>query len=101
MKTILLSVAFAGALLSFQPERPQLLHLSHLQAVAQERVEVKPEALPEKVRNAFNSKSWAGWQILESFLITEDDGTQYYELVVRKMDEQSRIKINSEGQVLN
>ncbi|MCF2488916.1 hypothetical protein [Dyadobacter sp. CY347] len=67
----------------------------------EKRVQVRPEDLPEKVRNALNNKSYAGWTISDAYLVVADDGGQYYELVVRKADEQSRMKINKEGQVLN
>lgn len=67
----------------------------------EKRVQVRPEDLPEKVRNALNNKSYAGWTISDAYLVVADDGGQYYELVVRKADEQSRMKVNKEGQVLN
>ncbi|MCF0048817.1 hypothetical protein LXM25_02030 [Dyadobacter sp. LJ53] len=67
----------------------------------EKRVQVRPEDLPEKVRNALNDKSYAGWSISDAYLVVADDGGSYYELVVRKADEQSRMKINKDGQVLN
>ncbi|MCF2505039.1 hypothetical protein L0663_16705 [Dyadobacter sp. CY107] len=67
----------------------------------EKRVQLRPEDLPEKVRNALNSKSYAGWTISDAYLVIADDGGEYYELVVRKADEQSRMKVNKNGQVLN
>jgi hypothetical protein len=67
----------------------------------EKRVQVRPEDLPEKVRNTLNDKSYAGWTISDAYLVTADDGAEYYELVVRKTDEQSRMKIDKSGQVLN
>lgn len=68
---------------------------------SQERVAVELDDLPEKVKNAMNSKSYVGWTITEAFLITNEDNSQYYELVVRKTDEQTRMKVDKDGNVLN
>ena len=68
---------------------------------SQERVAVQLDDLPEKVKNAMNGKSYTGWTIIDAFLITNEDNSQYYELVVRKTDEQTRIKVDKEGNVLN
>lgn len=67
----------------------------------QGRVEVKVEDLPEKVRNTLNDKSYAGWTIIEAFLVTNEDNSQYYELVVRRADERTRMKVDADGNVLN
>lgn len=67
----------------------------------QERVAVEINDLPEKVKNTMNAKSYTGWTIKEAFLITNEDNSQYYELVVSKTDEQTRIKVDKEGNVLN
>ena len=67
----------------------------------QGRVEVKVEDLPEKVRNTLNDKSYAGWTIIEAFLVTNEDKSQYYELVVRRADERTRMKVDADGNVLN
>ncbi|WP_439581435.1 hypothetical protein [Dyadobacter bucti] len=68
---------------------------------SQERVAVELDDLPEKVKNTMNAKSYTGWTITEAFLITNEDNSQYYELVVRKTDEQTRIKVDKDGNVLN
>jgi len=67
----------------------------------QGRVEVKVEDLPEKVRNTLNDKSYTGWTIIEAFLVTNEDNSQYYELVVRRADERTRMKVDANGNVLN
>ncbi|GGB86079.1 hypothetical protein [Dyadobacter sediminis] len=67
----------------------------------QGRVEVNVDDLPEKVRNTLNDKSYAGWTIIEAFLVTNEDNSQYYELVVRKADERTRMKVDANGNVLN
>ncbi|KAA6441236.1 hypothetical protein FEM33_02695 [Dyadobacter flavalbus] len=67
----------------------------------QGRVEVNVEDLPEKVRNTLNDKSYAGWTIIEAFLVTNEDNSQYYELVVRRADERTRMKVDASGNVLN
>lgn len=101
MKTIL-SLAFGAALLTSAPAiSSELSMYAFIRQTSQERVAVKPEDLPEKVRDAFNTKSYTDWEIEEAFLVTEDNGAQYYELSVRKADERSRIKITKEGQVMN
>jgi hypothetical protein len=65
------------------------------------RVQVRPDELPELVRKTLNETSYASWTITDAFLVTEDDGAQYYEVAVRKADERSRMKIDTNGQVLN
>jgi hypothetical protein len=65
------------------------------------RVQVKPEELPERVRKTLNETSYASWTITDAYFVTADNGAQYYELAVRKADEQSRMKIDKNGQVLN
>jgi hypothetical protein len=77
---------------------------SKLQLLAnafQGRVAVEVEDLPEKVRNTLNDKSYTGWTIIEAFLVTNEDSSQYYELVVRRADERTRMKVDADGNVLN
>ena len=69
--------------------------------ILEKRVQVRPADLPEQVTKTLNDKSYVGWSISDAYLVTADDGSQYYELVVRKADEQSRMKIDKNGQILN
>jgi len=74
---------------------------SAVTATAEKRVHVSPEELPIEVTKTLNEKSYTGWKIFDAFLVTVDNGPQYYELVVRKADEESRMKVDGNGQILN
>jgi hypothetical protein len=67
----------------------------------QERVEVKPDDLPEKVKASVGHKTDLAWTILKAYLITNKDQTQYYELFVQKPDGETWMKVDKEGKVLN
>ena len=86
-----------------QPEQSEKAEakVAITKVILETRVQVKPEELPEPVRKTLNETSYASWTITDAFLVTEDDGAQYYEVAVRKADERSRMKIDKSGQVLN
>jgi len=67
----------------------------------QERVEIDLKDVPEKVRTSIGDGTELGWKIFRAYLITNDDKTQYYELYVRKMEEETVMKVDKNGQVLN
>ena len=69
--------------------------------LTQERVEVKPDDLPEKVRQSVGYKTELGWNILKAYLVTNDDNSQLYELYVQKPDGETWMKVDKEGKVLN
>jgi hypothetical protein len=68
---------------------------------SQERVEVKPDDLPEKVKASVGHKTELAWTILKAYLITNQDQTQYYELYVQKPDGETWMKVDKQGKVLN
>jgi len=69
--------------------------------LTQERVEVKPDDLPEKVRQSVGYKTELGWDILKAYLVTNDDKSQLYELYVQKPDGETWMKVDKDGKVLN
>lgn len=67
----------------------------------QERVEVKAEDLPEKVKASVGHKTELAWTIQKAYLITNEDKTEFYELFVQKPDGETWMKVDKEGKVLN
>lgn len=65
--------------------------------VNQDKVPVKPEDLPAAVKATINSEAFAGWKVVEAFLVTGDDKTQYYDLSVMKGKETARVKLDKNG----
>ena len=70
-------------------------------AVNQDRVEIELKDVPEKVRTSVGDGTESGWKIYRAYLITNEDKSQYYELYVRKMEEETTLKVDKNGQVLN
>jgi len=65
--------------------------------ITQDKVSVKPEDLPAAVKATIGSEAFAGWKVVEAFLVTADDKTQYYDLSVKKGKENARVKLDKNG----
>ena len=65
--------------------------------VAQEKVAVKPEDLPEPVKTTLASDAYAGWDVTTAFLITKEDNTQFYEISLKKGEETSKVNLDKDG----
>lgn len=63
----------------------------------QEKVEVKPEDLPDGIKKTIRGEEFTGWKITSAFLITAPDKTQYYELNVKNGSESARVKLDKNG----
>ena len=110
MKKLVVS-AFALALISFASIQAQTAsqatadHSAHQEAVAQkatkggqqERVEVKPADLPEGIQKTIKSDDFKGWTVKKSFLVTEPDKAEYYELQVANGKENALVKLDKDG----
>lgn len=67
------------------------------ETVLQDKVEVKPENLPAAVKATINSQAFAGWKVTTAYLVTNQDNTQYYDLSVKKGNENARVKLDKDG----
>jgi hypothetical protein len=107
MKKLVVS-ALALTLISFASVQAQTAnqttekHAEHQQATAQksakadqeDKVAVKPEDLPEGIKQTIKSEEFSGWTVKKAFLVTEPDKTQYYELQVANGKENARVKLD-------
>jgi hypothetical protein len=97
MKKLIIS-AVALTLISFASVHaaPVVENNSAL-TITQDKVSVKPDDLPAAVKATINSEAFAGWKVVEAFLVTADDKTQYYDLSVKKGNENARVKLDKDG----
>ena len=70
-------------------------------AIVQERVSVRIEDLPEPVRNSVRSGNYEGWKITDAYRVTREDKSQYYELAISKGEENSKLKVDKNGQTID
>jgi hypothetical protein len=70
---------------------------SNTSLIAQEKVSVKPDSLPDGVKKTIASEAFSGWKVISAFLVTNADKTQYYELNVKNGDESARVKLDKDG----
>lgn len=110
MKKLVVS-ALALTLISFASVQAQTAnqttadHSAHKEASTQkaakadqeDKVAVKPEDLPEAIKQTIKSEEFSGWTVKKAFLVTEPDKTQYYELQVANGKENARVKLDKNG----
>lgn len=70
---------------------------SCVEVFVQDKMSVKPEDLPEPIKSTLSSGAYAGWEITEAFLITKPDRTQFFEIIVKKGSEMSKINLDKDG----
>ncbi|WP_159472577.1 hypothetical protein [Dyadobacter sp. 3J3] len=68
-----------------------------VEVFVQDKMSVKPEDLPEPIKSTLSAGAYAGWEITEAFLITKPDKTQYFEIIVKKGSEMSKINLDKDG----
>ncbi|CAG4989640.1 hypothetical protein DYBT9275_00332 [Dyadobacter sp. CECT 9275] len=64
---------------------------------SQEKVAIKPEDLPEAVKETLGSNAYLGWEVTAAFLITKQDNSQYYEIAAKKGTETATINLDKYG----
>lgn len=70
---------------------------SNVEVLVQDKMSVKPDELPEPIKSTLSAGAYAGWEITEAFLITKQDRTQYFEIIVKKGSEVSKINLDKDG----
>ncbi|MCF0058497.1 hypothetical protein [Dyadobacter sp. CY356] len=68
-----------------------------VEVLVQDKMSVKPEDLPEPIKSTLSAGAYAGWEITEAFLITKPDKTQFFEIIVKKGSEMSKINLDKDG----
>ncbi|MCE7066210.1 hypothetical protein [Dyadobacter sp. CY326] len=65
--------------------------------VKQDKVAVRPDDLPEAVKNALSSDAYSGWQVTSAFLVTREDNSQYFEINAKKAEQTTVINMDKYG----
>jgi hypothetical protein len=91
---ILTSVSLANATPTFASITPASV------TVDQEKVEVKPEELPDAVKATLAAEPYNAWQIQKAFLLPGENDTPVYEIALIKGEETSAVKLNKDGKVV-
>lgn len=65
--------------------------------LTQDKVAVRPDDLPEAVKNTLSSDAYAGWQVTSAFLITKEDNSQYFEINAKRGEESTVINLDKYG----
>ena len=66
---------------------------------AKERTEISPDQLPAAVKAVLESDMYKGWSVAKAFVVKET--TEYYEVVLKSETEETTIKLDAGGNVLN
>lgn len=103
MKKLVISAVMlvVGSIASVNATAPlSFVQVAGYQMAGQERVEIKPEDLPEAVRNTLAGDSYKDWTVSKAFSVTDDKGAHYYEVALAKGQETSTVKLDKDGKVL-
>ncbi|UBM57833.1 hypothetical protein LAG90_13565 [Marinilongibacter aquaticus] len=71
----------------------------NLTVVQSDKTPVKPEDLPEPIKNVLKSDGFAGWEVESAFLVS-GDGADYYEINLIKGADKQSMKFDKDGNVL-
>jgi hypothetical protein len=64
-------------------------------ALEDEKMQIKPEELPEAVKAALNSEDYTGWQISAAYKYADKD---VYEVELKNGEEVATVKFDKDGQ---
>lgn len=70
-------------------------------SVNQDKVEVKPEDLPEAVRATLGAAPYNEWKIEKAYQVPGENESQYFEINLSKGEETSTVKLDKDGKVIN
>lgn len=91
---ILASVSLANA------SNPSIHTSSASVIINQEKVEIKPEELPDKVREALGAAPYNTWQVQKAYRVPGENETQTFEIALVKGEETSTVKFDNDGKVI-
>lgn len=92
---VLASVSFANAYhITEKSSSPAIM------ATLQEKVEIKPEELPDAVKTTLGNETYQSWQVQKAFIVPTDNGDQVYELALVKGEETQTVRLDKDGKVI-
>ncbi|MCE7058465.1 hypothetical protein [Dyadobacter sp. CY343] len=71
-------------------------NLPHI-PIAQEKVAVRPEDLPEAVKSTLASDDYAEWKVSSAYIVKRDNNAQYYEINLKKGEESLTVNLDKYG----
>lgn len=95
-KLILLTTLIAATGMARIEANPMMPNRS-ISFQRQDKVAVRPDDLPEAVKNTLSSDAYAGWQVTSAFLVTREDNSQYFEINAKKAEETTVINMDKYG----
>ena len=97
MKRLTIAIMALSMVSLFSIDATDAMASCHVEVLVQDKMSVKPEDLPEPIKSTLSAGAYAGWEITEAFLITKPDKTQFFEIIVKKGSEMSKINLDKDG----
>lgn len=69
-------------------------------SASQDKVEVKPEDLPEAVKATLAAAPYNEWKVEKAFLVPGENETSHFEISLSKGEEVSAVKLDKDGKVI-
>lgn len=69
-------------------------------AVQQDKVEVKPDELPEGVKATLAAAPYNEWNVEKAYLVPGENESNYFEISFSKGEEKATAKFDQEGKVI-
>jgi len=97
MKNLILSALFISMLGTTEMLANTTKTVTVAYNETQDKVAVRPDDLPEAVKNTLSGDAYAGWQVTSAFLVTKEDNSQYFEINAKKGEESTVINLDKYG----
>lgn len=65
-----------------------------------EKVEIKPEDLPDAVKKTLASDAYKEWTVSKAYSVTTSEGKHFFEVDLLKGEEKATVKLDKDGKVL-
>jgi len=65
--------------------------------LAQEKVEVKPDDLPQPVKATLGADPYSEWKVEKAYSVSNTDGVQYFEILLSKGEETTTVNLDRDG----
>lgn len=69
-------------------------------SVSQDKVEVKPEELPDAVKATLAAAPYNEWKVEKAYLVPGENESSHFEISLSKGEEVSTVKLDSDGKVI-
>lgn len=67
---------------------------------SQDKVEVKPEDLPEAVKTALAAAPYNEWKVEKAYLVPGENESKHFEISLSKGEEMNTVKLDKDGKVI-